>query len=88
MKLSIFNAALAAGWLLLTLGALMLNLWLGLMVAGLAMIGLTIFVAVRYGVYQLDRAVKALGAPPSEAEGDDFAGRKGNSVRVASFGGR
>lgn len=83
MKLSIFNAALLAGWFLLTLGGILLNPGAGLVIAGIAIIGLTVFVALRFGVYEDGKAAK----PPAEA-GDDFAGREGNSIKVKSFNGR
>lgn len=50
MRPDIFNACLLAGWFMLTLGAIVLNPGAGIAVGGLAMIVLTLFIAMRVGI--------------------------------------
>lgn len=51
MNAKVFNACLLAGWFLLTLGGMLFRPEVGLMVGGLALIVLTLAIAVRFGVY-------------------------------------
>lgn len=50
MKIEVFNACLLAGWFLLTLGGILYSPAAGLLIAGIALIALTLFVALRFGV--------------------------------------
>lgn len=50
MRSDVFNACLLAGWFMLTTGAIVLNPGAGLAIGGLALIVLTVFVAIRVGV--------------------------------------
>jgi len=51
MNAKIFNACLLAGWFLLTLGGVLYRPELGLMIGGLALIVLTLAIAIRFGLY-------------------------------------
>jgi hypothetical protein len=66
MNLKIFNAALLAGWFLLTIGAIALNPAAGLLIAGVAVIALTLFVSWRFGVYS-DEKPKEVKRPDAAA---------------------
>jgi hypothetical protein len=52
MNLKVFNACLLAGWFLVTLGAVLYRADLGLVVAGIALVAITMFLALRFGVFQ------------------------------------
>lgn len=63
MNAKVFNACLLAGWFLLTLGGVLFRPEVGLMVGGLALIVLTLAIAVRFGVYdQESKPAKATDA--------------------------
>lgn len=57
MNTKIFNACLLAGWFLLTLGGVLYRPEFGLMIGGLALIMLTLAIALRIGLY--DQAPQA-----------------------------
>lgn len=60
MNAKVFNACLLAGWLFITLGGILYRPDAGLLVGGVALIALTLFVALRFGVYdQAPQAPKA-----------------------------
>ena len=50
MRPDIFNACLLGGWFMLTLGAIVINPGAGIALGGLALIVLTLFVALRVGL--------------------------------------
>jgi hypothetical protein len=50
MKIEVFNACLLAGWFLLTLGGILWTPAAGLLIAGVALIALTLFLALRFGI--------------------------------------
>ena len=64
MRLEIFNACLLAGWFMLTMGGIMLNPGTGLIIGGVALVVLTLFVAMRVGLR---------GAPQKETATADKA---------------
>jgi hypothetical protein len=59
MKIQIFNGCLLAGWFLLTLGGILYRPEAGLMIGGLAIVALTIFVALRFGIYEEKKGEEA-----------------------------
>lgn len=50
MNIQIFNGCLLAGWFLLTLGGVMWNPAAGLIIGGVALLTLTVFIAMRVGI--------------------------------------
>lgn len=52
MNIKIFNACLLAGWFLITLGGVLWNPAAGLIIAGVALIALTVFSALQWGVFE------------------------------------
>jgi hypothetical protein len=65
MRIDVFNACLLAGWFLLTLGGILLSPAAGLMIAGVALIVLTLFLVMRFGIKPA--AAAAEKKPGSEA---------------------
>ena len=62
MRPDVFNACLLAGWFMLTVGGILLSPGAGLLIGGVAMIALTLFVALRVGFL-----------PPAKKTADDKA---------------
>lgn len=64
MNANIFNACLCLGWLLIVAGVSGLHSpWLGMLVGGVIVMGLTVFFALRVGVRATPKP------PPSGQEG-------------------
>ncbi len=51
MNIHIFNGCLLGGWFLLTLGGILMNPAAGLITGGVALVALTLLIALRYGIY-------------------------------------
>lgn len=66
MNMLVFNGCLLGGWFLLTLGGILMNPAAGLLIAGAALIALTLFIALRFGVFE--------GAAPRKKEGEPGSG--------------
>jgi hypothetical protein len=58
MNVNVFNAMLLAGWLLVLVGGVLLNVGAGLAVGGLLLIVLTIFVSRVAGIFVPGKAEK------------------------------
>lgn len=58
MRIDVFNACLLAGWFLLTTGGILLSPAAGLMIAGIALIVLTLFIVMRFGIKPSAAAVE------------------------------
>jgi hypothetical protein len=52
MNLTMLNACLAGGWLLLTVGGFLISASTGFLIGGAVLLALTIGMALRFGVYQ------------------------------------
>lgn len=65
MNIQIFNGCLLAGWFLLTLGGVMWRPDAGLVIGGVALLALTVGLALRFGLG---------GAPAKEADKAPGAG--------------
>lgn len=59
MHIYVFNACLIAAWLLVSLGAGVISLAAGLITAGAVLAAITLFMAVRYGLYTPERKDRA-----------------------------
>ena len=55
MNLLTFNIALLFGWLLASIGGVVLNVGAGLLLAGILLIALTLFSGHRFGLYLSDK---------------------------------
>lgn len=53
MNLNVFNFSLLLSWVMVSLGAIIINVPLGITVSGAVLMALTLFVGARFGVYQL-----------------------------------
>jgi hypothetical protein len=59
MNLTMLNACLAGGWLLLTVGGFLISASIGFLVSGVALIALTLLMVRLFGVYQRAAEPKA-----------------------------
>ena len=55
MNLNVFNASLLLSWLMVSLGAIAVSVPLGIIVSGAVLMGLTLFVGAKFGVYQIKK---------------------------------
>ena len=62
MNIHVFNGCLLVAWFLLTLGGILMNPAAGLLIAGVALIVLTAFVAWRFGIYDKKETTSKPGA--------------------------
>jgi hypothetical protein len=69
MNVQIYNACMVVAWFMLTLGGMLYRVDVGLMIGGVSLAALTLFVALRYGIYHPKKVKKVDGnveMPPHE----------------------
>jgi hypothetical protein len=82
MSAEIYNACMLVAWFMLTLGGVLYRVDVGLMIGGVSLGGLTLFLALRYGLYHPQKVKKVdgnFGMPPHEDA------RPGSGVNVETL---